>query len=169
MTAMSRTQIFGDPYSDILPYCNASEIPVYYFKQVTQLCSFSWPPFVYISLLELELAFINFLYVFFARHLLMSFYLFVLSTLFCRWLFLLTMPFFVILRLELDWHLSKSISHKTCQLCISIRAQEIHFYSFLKMLMKNQMHCFKLHSWSGLISYRIICQFNSSNLLPAVK
>ena len=56
---------FGDPYSDILPYCNASEIPVYYFKQVTQLCSFSWPPFVYISLLELELAFINFLYVFF--------------------------------------------------------------------------------------------------------
>ena len=39
---------------------------------------------------------------FFARHLLMSFYLFVLSTLFCRWLFLLTMPFFVILRLELD-------------------------------------------------------------------
>ena len=88
---------------------------------------------------------------------------------FCRWLFLLTVLFFVILRLELDWHLSKSISHKTCQLCISIRAQEIHFYSFLKMLMKNQMHCFKLHSWSGLISYRIICQFNSSNLLPAVK
>ena len=124
---------------------------------------------MYISLLELELAFINFLYVFFARHLLMSFYLFVLSTLFCRWLFLLTMPFFVILRLELDWHLSKSISHKTCQLCISIRAQEIHFYSFLKMLMKNQIHCFKLHRLTSLISYRIICQFNSSNLLPAVK